>query len=410
MLRSCVSRLNLLKNRNYCDPRFRSLFSLFILFFRLPLKLKKTNRKHFVYKSGFSTEERLDFLKTYRSNIHGDESVCFVDGDLNSVFYYHQLSFRLLIQVYGLVLKAILIRIYFSFFVRPQFETYWYHSFVKNCIQIHLTKGEANNYFFFSYAIDSYLSALYSDRCTDKTCFILSNSTLFAQNRYTYLPNSIVVLCSTYQRYEIKCYIKRGWILIKDFEFWGLEESWLVKQIIQKKAPYNIGIYSSAEWARSPNLNRIENVSALKNGKAEVTFLSDYFTSQLLLPIIELKRDFPELTLKIFTHPYERYLAREEGLYPPYVSLLKKTGVEIDFSERHSLLSANEALVGVSIFSSIIFDRFHLGLQGILFDHKDKKGVKLHKQFDARYLGDYGQNCVQSSEDMIKKIKEILYL
>lgn len=410
LIRSCINRLQLLKNNNYRASVFKSLLSLFILFFSVPLKLKKTSKKYFVYKAGFNTDERLDFLMTYRSSICDDKSVCFVDGNLNSGFYYHELNLGLLVQLYGFITKAILSRIYFLFFVKTQFETNWYHSFVKNCIQILLTKDRSNNFFFFSYTIDSYLSALYSDDCTNNTWLVVSNSPVFAQNRYTYLPSSNIVLCSKYQLQEIEVYIERGWISISDFQLWGLEESSVVKKIVQKKARYDIGIYSSAEWARSPNLNRIENVHALREGNAEVSFLSNYFTSQVLLPIIELQKKEPELTLKIFAHPYERYLALKEGIYPPYLPLLKKMGIDIDFSDQHSLLTANETLVGVSIFSSIIFDRFHLGLNGILYDYKDQNELKLHEQFDARYLGSYAQNCVQSSEGMIRKLQEALLL
>ena len=126
------------------------------------------------------------------------------------------------------------------------------------------------------------------------------------------MPKTNLVYCSVLQTDEIKMYQQNNWVNVKSTEFWGIEESIDYDKVDEKTPSYDIGLFSTGGWARKKNFMRNSLESIQENG-VEENLLSDIFDKIILETIKELKNEYPQLKIKIYPHPHERFLM-EKGL------------------------------------------------------------------------------------------------
>ncbi len=176
-----------------------------------------------------------------------------------------------------------------------------------------------------------------------------------------------IILCFNYQREELEAY--------KKTMFYTETETWLPEAQGAYLHLYNsqsfeisrnvIGFYSSAFWLRKKLNHSIADVGSFDAEEEVLKYISEYVSAN------------PDLKLVIFTHPYER---RTEEIFNETISYYNSvlepmimSRVEVTGKEINSTRTFNKVNIGVSLFSTIMFERINLGFKTILapIDKKD---------------------------------------
>ncbi|KKN55944.1 hypothetical protein LCGC14_0577420, partial [marine sediment metagenome] len=177
--------------------------------------------------------------------------------------------------------------------------------FIEN-LKRKILNGQVEKVFFYAfiYRPDYYLAALVLSQYTD-VFYIAGSASFYYNRRYLYLPNVTLISCGLVQNKEIDSLIEKGSIKIKD----KLLGNSIFDQSAMKDFDnyyYDIGIYSSGEWAREDGLLMSNNYKRIRsryfcNNPYYSTFLS------ILEAIIDLisSRKFKA---KLYFHPYEKDL------------------------------------------------------------------------------------------------------
>ncbi len=124
---------------------------------------------------------------------------------------------------------------------------------------------------------------------------------------------------------------------------------------------YDLGFFSSGDWAREDGLYRARDIEAVRAGRyrgsvyercAEevLRWLAEYAATQ-------------RRTLRIYLHPYERELLNEHGIWPPYSGLADGEYISMDVQPGHSRGGFFEVDVAIALRSSTIWQRLDLGLE-----------------------------------------------
>jgi len=252
------------------------------------------------------------------------------------------------------------------------------------------------------YGLDSYLVAVLIERLLGRSSRIsASNSVLYCHNRYLELPRSELMLCSRPQVAELGSLQKRGWVEVQSATLWGLEEIQTTRDLVPTPPRYHIGIYCSGEWARkdgrfAPRRPGPEVIRHQNNERHRA------FMAEVLEPILRLCRE-ERLRACAYLHPYERRLLKNLGLDPPYADLLRSEGVVLATSGESSLSRVYDCHVGVSLSSTVIFDRWHLGLDGLLF-----WGAVNRPFMRPGLLGVYANNFFSDESELRRKVMDCL--
>ena len=209
------------------------------------------------------------------------------------------------------------------------------------------------------------------------------------------IPNSHIVTdtlvyCHPYQSEEAE-YLKNS-VHFNNTEMWGPEQIHKVADFYQDKAPTKsktIGFYSSGMWFRK------------KRGDIEVvkgqTQNEDILAGWLKEFIIENQ----EVHLQVYLHPNE--------LKPENIASAKEhwnnifSGITISFMNENtpSNLQFHKTLVGVSLISTIMFERDYLGFPTIIVPLGTKDFPIKNSSFDLK-------SC-KTKDDLIKMLDKAIY-
>ena len=265
--------------------------------------------------------------------------------------------------------------------------------------------GQVEKAFFFAriYRPDYYLAALVLSQYVD-VLYITGSASLYYNNRYIYLPNVTLLSCSLVQYKEINSLIEKRSIIIKDKLLLGNP---LFDQSAMKNFDnfsYDIGIYSSGEWAREDGLLCLHDYKKIRSGHFCKNPYYAIFLS-ILKAIIDLisSRKFKA---KLYFHPYEKDLYNNHGIIPPYMRTLKKNGIDFSFSDEESTLLLRESKIGVAVLSTIIYERLGIGLDGYLYYNSNKDFIS--DFFNPSLLGDFKKYFFKDIKELKKKIIDSL--
>ena len=146
--------------------------------------------------------------------------------------------------------------------------------------------------------------------------------------------------------------------LVAAFLFTTLS-SYIVDSMTTKEISYN-------QFIALLENNNVESV-VFNNNKIEITPKDNngniikvkYWTTELNDPelIQELKEKY-NFRVKLYLHPYERMLLHEYKITVPYLNQLIEAHIDIDDSAGRSIDKLYECKIGVSLFSTIIADRW----------------------------------------------------
>lgn len=179
------------------------------------------------------------------------------------------------------------------------------------------------------------------------------------------LPNtpavvaSTVVLCNPFQLDEIAWMRDRG-LAWPDAVLWGPEDVVDLETAsacgVSEAHPEVLGLYTQGFRARVRRGTEPESTGA-RSAEHEERL------RRLLIHYID---DHPDVELVVYPHPLERRIFREEGVHD-LRDLEGHERVRIDWSSTSSLSCFSEVGLGVTTFSTVGFDRLHLGYPTIFF-------------------------------------------
>jgi len=250
---------------------------------------------------------------------------------------------------------------------------------------------------FQTYTPLGYMAALIADSKETGTerYFSMSDTTMFAFGRYTSLPNSTLILCNTVQQHEFFRLSEKGWVRAKGASLWGFEYE-ETPTLPQNESPrFDIGIYSSGLWGRNGSWRLLPGQLKLLRDYRNPAY--DNFVELLMWVAAFAKAE--NKTVKVYFHPYEKLLSTQYKIPPPYISLLDDLGFYYDFAEAgKSVERIYEVEFGISLMSTVIWQRWSIGLHGALC------GKKLfdHTVFEPSICGPYNAFFYHNEEDLLE--------
>jgi hypothetical protein len=234
-----------------------------------------------------------------------------------------------------------------------------------NLLKLLKRQGIERLYQFCIYEKDTNFTAYILDKYGIKVSKITSEVPITFTNKIIIAYE--IILCSAYQKEEVEAY--KDTLFYKTIDIWVPEMQITYLGNYQNKdleLPQNtIGFYSSAFWLRK----------ILNHSKADVG--SYDAEEQLLLFTKEYLEKNPDIKMVLFTHPYEKKTDEQyQNTVHYYKTLLGEQLMKrVTLTDRNSnsTLSFHTINLGVSLFSTIIFERLGIGFKSLLapIDKKD---------------------------------------
>jgi len=227
---------------------------------------------------------------------------------------------------------------------------------------------------------------------------VFQNIPLYRNCRYFHLRLPVVVT-SKVNIPEVEYYRSMGMFMATEVIYRSQEFVSAQSEQPPSGAVFDIGLFSSGEWARVGGLYQTTDIDVVRSG-----LLADNVYAQRALWLAGVLGDYAlknGRTLRIYPHPYERRLHGEYGIEPPYAALAGSEAVSIDWEGRDSRSRMFEPFVAVSLQSSFIWERLDLGLEDS-FIHEF--GDTELDAFLRESLGDYSGNVFRDAAELVSEL------
>ena len=189
----------------------------------------------------------------------------------------------------------------------------------------------------------------------------------------SYIVTDTLVYCHPYQSEEAE-YLKNS-VHFKNAEMWGPEQIHKVADFYQDKAPTKsktIGFYSSGMWFRR------------KRGDIEVVKGQTQNEDILAGWVKEFVLENEEIELQVYLHPNELKPENIAGAKQHWDNVF--SGITISYMNENtpSNLQFHKTLVGVSLYSTVMFERDYLGFSTIIAPLGTKDFPIKNSSFDLK--------------------------
>ena len=256
-------------------------------------------------------------------------------------------------------------------------------NYVRVCWSVICTVGSVfllknvDFYFWRLYSVPSYLGAYFA---RNRATFVATDGFLWMW-RYTYLPAATLILRSKHQVYEVEALQRTIWFR---FNYVDKKLDWLPDLTDSTVPSTKFGLYSSGWWARINGVVRAPLNSVTESGFNNTK--SERFN--LIISKFAEKR----LKAALFLHPFERQIYRDKAILPPYLARYEfyPSVMNLDYE---SALDFTKVQIGVSLISTVIIDRWNLGLEGIMVINESEDKDIVNKKF----LGKYQSKVIEAS-------------
>ncbi len=378
------------------------LVRMCLLVWTIPLRLRRAKSAvAIMYNDGGTRARRLYYFKKYAQLDCADDQVlsCHPEG-IGGKLYFKELGMRKV----GLVLRIGLMLQWAAFvacFKRTRVNPHWKIRFAQLLLQqVLFHRPGRQQLLYFCYEPETYFSsfvaaALLGDYVPQ---IVSSNSVLFRDNRYLYHPKLQLRICSKFQIEETKSYLQRGWMQVGNVTYWGPEEAIVFDQLPKVAPTYDIGIYSSAGWARTHDLWRSEDLELLRRGgyPDNPIFVQ---LMQIIHIAVACKKAYGA-SVKLYLHPHEIHLIKDHDIRPPYLDFLEKNGIVYELDGKSTIENIYEARIGLAVLSTLLFDRLNFDLTSYYYTGAGIKDYNI----DARFLGSYQRFGYGDSAELRKKL------
>jgi hypothetical protein len=114
------------------------------------------------------------------------------------------------------------------------------------------------------------------------------------------------------------------------------------------------------------------------------------------------------LTLKVFLHPYERFLIKEYGIDPPYAKYVDNKNVFMSTDLESGISNFFEARVGITTVSSIVFDRAAYGLETLFYvPGPDSKNFHDGFFYNRDHIKSISKNAFENIGDLDQRLNSL---
>jgi hypothetical protein len=247
----------------------------------------------------------------------------------------------------------------------------------------------------------SYVMATFFDRHTSLRPVLIYQSQPMAFNLSRLHLEVPVALTSRVNLPEVEYFREQGWFKASDVRYCPHEHLIELADMQPTEPVYDIGFFASGDWARLDGRywGPIERVraGAFRGNPFEVR------ADRVLAALVDYARS-RRRSLRIYLHPYERWLINEHGIQPPFRDLADGELVTIDDAPGSSRGSFHECDVAVALRSSTIWQRIDLGLdRSLIYTFGDPAA----DHFLAESLGPYRANLFGSVEELEAKLDRL---
>ncbi len=385
--------LSTLKREENSTAIVKDRIKTFLRILKMPLclKIEKKNTKNIVYDSYGSKPVIIKYIKNYDNR----GKLFFLSTSVTEPIYVNSIiDFLRFVKYYLFALKDTLFLI--SIFNKISTKEFSYYIYLKTKILLY---SPQKIYVWAPRAPEANLIALFFSNCKKiKIDMIMGGNLQFFQ-RYGSYQNVKLCFTSMITEEEYKSFCKIGWINSNNVEILITGN---VEQINRDKNMnsflYDVGMYSSAIWARD-GLERCYNKDKIIKNK-ENYCKNPYAKIEMIilnnLIIMAKKYNF---SLKIYLHPYEKELINTYNIYPPYWDYIdcKNISIDRDLTNKNDFYDVKVAIV---LMSAIFYDRWDKNLVTLCFDTKKIKnmiGVPL------KYLGVYSKYGFKNLKELEQK-------
>jgi len=258
-------------------------------------------------------------------------------------------------------------------------------------------------YLFGLYDRRPYVMATFLHEHTDLEVYVVfQNIPLYRNCRYFHLPVP-VVLTSKVNLAEVEHYRAEGHFKASEVLYRGQEYLLDTIDLEPGEPRYDIGFFSSGEWARRGGLYQCDDAEAIRRGdhlgnpyhvasEAAIEALAEYARER-------------GRTLVIYPHPLERELMARHRIDPPWARLVDGGRVFLDGSGESSRSKVYECRVAVTLQSSSMWERLDLGLRdSFVYEFGDPE----MDSFSRESLGEYAENLYRDTAELIAKVDAAL--
>ncbi len=371
-----------------------------LLVWSIPFRLRRAaSAVAIMYNDGDTRARRLYYFKKHAQLDCRDDQVlsCHPEG-IGHKLYFKELGWHklwLLARI-GLMLQWAALA---SCFERTRVNPHWKIRFAQLLLQqVLFHKPGRQQLLYFCYEPETYLSSFVASALLPDYVpqIVSSNSVLFRDNRYLYHPRLHLKICSQFQTAETATYRKLGWMQVADAQLWGLEEAIVFDQLQPSAPTFDIGIYSSAGWARTHDLWRAENLELLRQGGYKDNPL--FVQLMVILEVVCAHKQSRACKVKFYLHPHEIHLLRDHGIRPPYLDLLEANGITYELTGKPTIENLYEARIGLAVSSTLLFDRMNFGLCSYFYG-----GYAIpDNTIDIHFLGEYAQYGYQDAAHLLQ--------
>jgi len=240
------------------------------------------------------------------------------------------------------------------------------------------------------------------ERDANLCAYILMKSGIYVNKIPSEVPlhfwNKIVVanqlsFCFAYQVEEFEAF--KATMFVEKTEHWAPEKilespaRFQTPRQIKINPLYDIGFFSSANWLR------------YLKGDVDMEH-NDRENEKLILDTLVNLTAERNLSLRIFAHPLEKIEENHEATKNYYHNILKNPGISLADFDKPSIEGFDEINTAISLYSTLMFERIHLGFKTILapFDYHD---------FPLK-SSPFKNICVSNTSELKVKIEESLPL
>lgn len=338
---------------NYKNNLFANLKSTMSLVIRL---LKKNNERAIIVENDIKTwiyDVGIESIKLRKSHVAHFSSrpiggVVFKSRLLYAISFFDYLTFLIFFGSLIVVISPL-------FFTRLRHFNWslFLIEFVENVNLAYLLKKYKIHelVFYCIYERDANYTYLLLNKIGINVSKVTSEVPLALWNKI--ILTDTLILCSDYQKDEIKEFSKT--IIYKEIEMWGPETAPLYAHLYGNKTSTvsnTIGFYSTANWLRELENDMLDFEGSVEAENLLKSYLKEFVSIN------------PNVSLVVFLHPREK--KREELTKSHYDSVFKGVTYTLNF-DKPSAAVFDQCEVGVSFFSTIIFERDFFGFKTIVF-------------------------------------------
>ena len=332
---------------------------LFNLFKRKKAFLKLNQNTHTAIFDGnhHAFELRDRYIKTYS----GEDCSAFISK--NDLIYFLSIY---LAFFYVVILISSFIPIFFiSLFSKNKFHfPLMIQEFIETIQLVYLVKTHhiSKIHYFCIYERDSNICAfilmklgVYINKIPSEVPLCFFNKTIIANE---------LSFCFAYQKEEFDVFTKT--MFVEKTNLWAPEQilnapkRFLTPHKNEKNSMYDIGFFSSGNWLRT----QLGDIDLGHNDKEN---------EELILRGLIDYAQKNNLKLRLFLHPLEKKCQHKESSEVYYKEFLQHKNVTIADTSISSIEGFDDINIGVSLYSTLMFERIYLGFKTILapFDYSD---------------------------------------